>query len=188
MSRLARGCKRWHPLEPVRRYGKKSSLWVYVSPSISRLTKTYGPFSRLNWEIYIYKEMFRSFIIIDYVSACICITAIQHTLQTSLCVYCYFSSGGLCLWELQREKSDEHTKLCLSSLMEKFRKKEIEYKNWVTGLTGQRETTCHEKRKSADTDLEFSFWFSVVVLTCWSTGFVSTAACMVCCMVYQCSS
>ena len=35
VSRLARWCKRWHPLASGRRYGKKSSLRVYVSPSIS---------------------------------------------------------------------------------------------------------------------------------------------------------
>ena len=34
-DKLSRGCKRWHPLAPGRRYGKKSSLWVYVSPSVS---------------------------------------------------------------------------------------------------------------------------------------------------------
>ena len=38
-----------------------------------------------------------------------------------------------------------------------------------TTLAGQRET-CNDEKKRADTDLEFSSWFSVVVLTCLSTG------------------
>ena len=60
---LARGCKRWHPLAPGRRYGKKkSSLWVYVSPAISQLTTNSGAFLRIKWEIYFYKEVLRSFI------------------------------------------------------------------------------------------------------------------------------
>ena len=42
---LARGCKRWHPLAPGRRYGKKkSSLWVYVSPPISHTPQKHQPF------------------------------------------------------------------------------------------------------------------------------------------------
>ena len=40
---------------------KKSSLWVYVSPSISPLISppitNCGPFSRIKWEIYLYKEV-----------------------------------------------------------------------------------------------------------------------------------
>ena len=37
----------------------------------------------------------------------------------------------------------------------------------MPSLTGQR-TTCHEEKERADTDLKFSSWFSVVVLTaCW---------------------
>ena len=55
---LARGCKRWRPQAPGRRYGKKkSSLWVYVSPPISHTPHKHQP---------------------DYVSAFICITAIQY--------------------------------------------------------------------------------------------------------------
>ena len=42
-------------------------------------------------------------------------------------------------------------------------------------LACQRETTCHWQRKLTDTDLEFSFWFSVAVLTYLFSGFVSTA-------------
>ena len=50
-------------LAPGRRYRKKkSSLWLYVSPSISRQTTNCGPFSRIKWERYFYKEVFRSFI------------------------------------------------------------------------------------------------------------------------------
>ena len=41
---------------------KKSPLWVYVSPSISQQTINCGPLSRINWGIYLYKEVFRSFI------------------------------------------------------------------------------------------------------------------------------
>ena len=41
---------------------KKSPIWVYVSPSISQLTTNCGPLSRIELEIYLYKEVFRSFI------------------------------------------------------------------------------------------------------------------------------
>ena len=58
-----KGVQALAPLTSGRRYGKKkSSLWVYVSPSISQLTTNCGPFSRIKWEIYFYKEVFRSFI------------------------------------------------------------------------------------------------------------------------------
>ena len=77
---VARGCKHWHPLVPGRRYGKKSSLRIYVSPSISQLITNCGPFSRIKWDIYFYKEVFCSFIefqkscLIDIIMA----MAIQH--------------------------------------------------------------------------------------------------------------
>ena len=65
---LARGCKRWHPLAPRRRYGKKkSSFWVYVSLSISQLTTNGGPLLRIKWGIYFYK-VFRS--LIEFCSLC----------------------------------------------------------------------------------------------------------------------
>ena len=32
-------------------------------------------------------------------------------------------------------------------------------------LAGQRDTTCHEERERADTDLEFSLWVSIAILT-----------------------
>ena len=51
-------------------------------------------------------------------------------------------------------------------------------KTELTALAKQRETTCHE-RERADTDLEFSFWFSVVVLMYLFAGFVSTSVCQV---------
>ena len=55
---LARECKRWHPLAPGRRCGKKkSSLWVYVSPSISQITSNSGPLMRIKWEIYFHQEV-----------------------------------------------------------------------------------------------------------------------------------
>ena len=41
----------------------------------------------------------------------------------------------------------------------------------LTALAGQRET-CHEEKKRADIDVEFSSWFSVLVITCLSAGFV----------------
>ena len=41
---------------------KKSPLWVYISPSISQLISNGGLLSRIKWEIYFYKEGFRSFI------------------------------------------------------------------------------------------------------------------------------
>ena len=53
-----------------------------------------------------------------------------------------------------------------------------EYENWVAVLAGQRETTCVERERQ-DTDLEFSFWLSLVVLMCLFARFVSTAACPV---------
>ena len=43
-------------------------------------------------------------------------------------------------------------------------------------LAGQRETTYYGERKRADTNLEFSLWFSVAVLTYLFAGFVSTVA------------
>ena len=77
---LARGCKRWHPLDPGRRYGKKkSALWVYVYPFISQLTTTEGPFENKVWEICCFFSFIEVLILsVDYVSAYICITAIQH--------------------------------------------------------------------------------------------------------------
>ena len=66
--RLARGCKRWHSLVPRRRYGKKSSLWVYASSSPSQRTTNFGPFLRIKWEIYFYKEVFRPFI--EFLKSC----------------------------------------------------------------------------------------------------------------------
>ena len=51
------------------------------------------------------------------------------------------------------------------------RKKEgMEVKS--TALAGQRKTTCHAEKESANTDLEFSPWISVVFLT----GFVFTGS------------
>ena len=51
---LARGCKRWHPLAPGRRYGKKkSSLWIYnLSIYLSTTTNL-----KIKWEIYFYKQV-----------------------------------------------------------------------------------------------------------------------------------
>ena len=65
--RLARRCKRWHPLAPGIRYGtrRRSPLSEYMSLHLSlELTTNCGPLSRIKWEIYFYKEVFRSFI--DY--------------------------------------------------------------------------------------------------------------------------
>ena len=59
---LARGCKRWHLLAPGRRYGKKSSLWVYTSPPISHTQPTLT-LSRIKCERYGFiKKCVRSFI------------------------------------------------------------------------------------------------------------------------------
>ena len=55
-GRLWRACKCWHPLDSGRKYGKKSSLWIYVSPAISQ-TNNCGLFSRIKWEIYFHKEV-----------------------------------------------------------------------------------------------------------------------------------
>ena len=50
---LARGCKRWHPLAPGRRYGKKSSLWVCLFTHLSHTTET-STLSRTKCERYIF--------------------------------------------------------------------------------------------------------------------------------------
>ena len=48
-------------------------------------------------------------------------------------------------------------------------------------LAGQRETTCHKEKERVDTDLEFSSWVSVVVLTCLSAaGFIFIDSPLVC--------
>ena len=39
-----------------------------------------------------------------------------------------------------------------------------------TALAGQRETTCHNEKERADTELEFSSWFSVIFLTLVSSS------------------
>ena len=56
---LARGCKRWHPLALVRRYGTgRSSLSEYVSPSISQIyNKLGGPFENKMSDTFFYKEV-----------------------------------------------------------------------------------------------------------------------------------
>ena len=61
---IPRGCKRWHPLAPGRWYGKKkSSLWVYVSPSISQLTTNWWTlFENKAWEIHIFIKKCVSFV------------------------------------------------------------------------------------------------------------------------------
>ena len=56
--RLARGCKRWHPLAPGRRYEARSPLSEYMSLHLFlKLTTNCGPLSRIKWEIYFYKEV-----------------------------------------------------------------------------------------------------------------------------------
>ena len=60
---LARGCKRWHPLAPGRRYGKKSSLSICLSTHLSYTTET-STLSRIKCErdIFFIKKCVRSFI------------------------------------------------------------------------------------------------------------------------------
>ena len=41
-------------------------------------------------------------------------------------------------------------------------------------LAGLKITTYHEERENADTELQFFFWFSIVVLKCMFAGFVFT--------------
>ena len=72
--RLARGCKRWHPLSPGRRYGaRRSPLSEYMSLHLSlKLTTNYVPLSRIKWDTFLWRSVFRfvnwsSFIIFDYV-------------------------------------------------------------------------------------------------------------------------
>ena len=60
---LARGCKRWHLPAPGKRYGTRSPLSEYISLHLSlKQTINCGPFSRIKWVIYFYKEVFRLFI------------------------------------------------------------------------------------------------------------------------------
>ena len=80
---LARGCKRWHSLAPGRGYEKKkSSLWVYVSPSISQLTTNSGPLMRIKWEIYFHKEVcfVHSLSLISFIEVCKSCMRLQHKL------------------------------------------------------------------------------------------------------------
>ena len=64
MIRLVRGCKRWHPMAPGRRYGaRRSPLSEYMSLHLSlKLPTNSVLLSRIKWEIYFYKEVFRSFL------------------------------------------------------------------------------------------------------------------------------
>ena len=57
-TRLARGCKRWYPLAPGRRYGtRKSPLSEYMSLYLSlKLATNCGLLSRIKWDIYFYKD------------------------------------------------------------------------------------------------------------------------------------
>ena len=45
-----------------------------------------------------------------------------------------------------------------------------------TALAGQRETISHEEKESAETDLEFSSWFFVEILTCSFADFIFTGS------------
>ena len=56
------------PPAPGRRYGtRRSPLSEYMSLHLSlKLTTNCGPFSRIKWETYFYKEVFHSFIMFDY--------------------------------------------------------------------------------------------------------------------------
>ena len=57
--RLARGCKRWHPWPQEEDWGRKnSSLWVFVSPSITQTyNKLSAAFENKMWEINFFKEV-----------------------------------------------------------------------------------------------------------------------------------
>ena len=58
-TRLARGCKRWHPPAVGRRYGARSPPYEYRSLQLSlKLTTNSVPLSRIKWEIYFYKEVY----------------------------------------------------------------------------------------------------------------------------------
>ena len=58
--RLARRCKRWHPLVPGRRYETRSRpLSEYMSHHLSlKLIANCVPLSRIKWEIYSYISVF----------------------------------------------------------------------------------------------------------------------------------
>ena len=92
--RLARGCKRCHPLVSGRRYVKKSSISEYMSlqPSLT-YHRSINPFENKAWEIYFYKGVgsfvhWGSYIMFDYISTYICITAIQQFVLR-ICIWNY---------------------------------------------------------------------------------------------------
>ena len=72
-TRACNWCKRWHPLAPGRIYGKKkSSLWVYVPPSISQLTTNDWPlFENKTRDIFLLRCVFvHSLKFVNYVWLC----------------------------------------------------------------------------------------------------------------------
>ena len=78
--RLERGCKRWPPLAPRKRYGTRRLLSEYMSLHLSlKLITNCGPLFRIKWEIYFYKEVFRSFI--EFRKSCL----IEHTTLLGEC-------------------------------------------------------------------------------------------------------
>ena len=80
--RLARGCKNWQTLALVRIYRtRRNPLSEYMSVYLSlKLRINCEPLLRIKWEIYFYKEVFRSFI--EFRKSCL--MAIQHQLQRFL--------------------------------------------------------------------------------------------------------
>ena len=75
-------------------YGQKNlgSICSSLSPSPTRLSHTtnINPFENKEWEIYFYKEVcsfvhWSSYIIVDYVSACICIRAVVLWIYNRFC-------------------------------------------------------------------------------------------------------
>ena len=68
--RLARWCKRWHPLAPRRRYrARRSPLSEYMSLHLSfKLTTNCVPFSRMKWDRYIFIKKCVSFRYLNFVN------------------------------------------------------------------------------------------------------------------------
>ena len=103
---LARGCKRWHPLAPERRYGaRRNPLSEYMSLHLSlKLTTNCVLLSRIKWQIYIFINKcvsFRSlkfvhwYLIMFFVGS---VRRVQHHVQifscgiTIVCRWCYLYS------------------------------------------------------------------------------------------------
>ena len=96
---------------------KKSPLWVYISPSISQTNNKQWASLENKWEIYFYKEVFRSFI--EFCKSCmrvyiyiyisnivfIYISSIRQELKSHIVTNSFtilWSSGNITFWRITR--------------------------------------------------------------------------------------